>query len=36
MKLMDKRIGLILMLKKYVTAKINNMCVSCYPTVPNF
>ena len=36
MKLMDKKIGLIFMLKKYVTAEIKNMCVSCYPTVPKF
>ena len=36
MKLMDKKIGLFFMLKKYVLALIKNMCVSCYPTVPNF
>ena len=33
---MDKKIGLIFMLKKYVMAQIKNMCVSRYPTVPNF
>ena len=36
MILMDKKIGLIFLIKKYVTAQIKNMCVSCYPTVPNF
>ena len=30
MKLMDKKIGLIFMLKKYVTALIKNMCVSLF------